>query len=112
MGAAVDAQTTGNRREKGTTMRKYMVEFFDGIGPYSGLPEAPSADNTFDTLTQCRDYFAAVADTCHPYTATDDGGPWASVRYVSEWDGISYGDSRFAHLTIGPKGGIRTEWSW
>ncbi|MBK6874060.1 MAG: hypothetical protein IPG94_22575 [Kineosporiaceae bacterium] len=53
-----------------------------------------------------------MADTCHPYTATDDGGPWASVRYVSEWDGISYGDSRFAHLTIGPKGGIRTEWSW
>lgn len=93
-------------------MSRYTVLAYDGIGPYSGSPEAPSADNGADTLADARALFARwMRETGNDYQRAEGyGQPWADVVVTERWDGISYGDvtggDGVCRFERGPRGGI------
>lgn len=87
------------------------MQFVDGISPSSGMPEAPSASNTTNTLANVRRMFRAwLRDSGNDYTRAEGyGQPTAWVTLRVAWDGISYGDYPVALFVRGPRGGIVRE---
>lgn len=72
---------------------------------YLPYPTEPTGDNTHRSI-------ADAAAAFRGWQHYGEGPAEAYLHYADEWDGISYGDSRFAILTIGPRGGVRIEWPW
>lgn len=90
---------------------KYVIMFYDGLGPYNPWPDAPSTDNTCASLTDARRMFRAwLTDSGNDYRRAEGyGQPWADVYRVADWDGISYGDMMSARFTRAMRGGIVRE---
>lgn len=96
------------------TLGKFTVLTHSGLGdnPY---PEAPTRENTVNTLTEAREFFRAwLRASGNDYTRAEGyGEAWADIVPTSNWDGISYGDvtggDGVERLTRGPRGGVIRE---
>jgi hypothetical protein len=94
------------------TGKRYTVLTYDGLGPYSPMPEAPADDNGAKTLADARALFKRwLRDSGNDYTRAEGyGQPWADVVLTESWDGISYGDvtggDGVCRFERGTRGGI------
>ncbi len=89
-------------------IRRYVVLMHDGISNGMFLPDAPSADNTVDSLAAARDMFRDwMRASGNDYHRADGyGAPSATVYPSADYDGIAYGDYPYAAFERGPRGGI------
>lgn len=89
-------------------MKRYTILTQTEFSFGGSLPEAPSDENTVQTLAEVRTWLHKwLRESGNDYTRADGyGQPSAWVYLTESYDGISYGDYPEAVFERGPRGGI------
>ncbi|MFI5840560.1 hypothetical protein ACIA8K_12710 [Catenuloplanes sp. NPDC051500] len=87
---------------------KYTVLCDAGFNGGATLPDAPSPENTTNSLRDAGATFRTwMRESGNDYHRADGyGAPVAWVYMTADYDGIAYGDNGVVAFERGPRGGI------